>query len=90
MDRDRNIILLLVASGRITAGEAERLITAWNESRETGWILLLCLAVACLAHFHLRELLPVLSHFFNAQISALAGAVQQAFWPINELLGGLL
>ena len=89
MDHDRSTILSLVASGRITAGEAERLLAAWNESRETAWILLVCLAFACLAQFHLRELLPVLSHFI-AQIPALAEAVHHAFWPINELLGGLL
>ena len=90
MDRDRSTILALVASGRITAGEAERLLTAWNDSRETAWILLLCLAFACLAHFHLRELLPVLSHIIHAQIPALAEAVHHAFRPINEFLGGLL
>jgi hypothetical protein len=90
MDRDRSTILSLVASGRITAGEAERLLAAWNESRETGWILLLCLALACLAQLHLRELLPVLSHFIDALLPAMAEAVHDAFRPINELLGGLL
>jgi hypothetical protein len=90
MDRDRSTILALVACGRITASEAERLLAAWNESRETAWILLLCLAFACLAQFHLRDLLPALSHFINAQVPALAEAVHHAFWPINEFLGGLL
>lgn len=90
MDRERSTILALVAAGRITAVEAERLLAAWNDSRETAWILLLCLAFACLAHFQLRELLPALSHFIDAQIPALAEAVHHAFWPINGLLGGLL
>lgn len=90
MDRDRSTILSLVASGRITAGEAERLLAAWNESREIAWILLLCLAFACLAPTPLHELLPVLLHFINAQVPALAEAVHHAFRPINELLGGLL
>ena len=90
MNSDRRVILSLVAAGRITAAEAERLLVAWNDSRETAWILLLCLAFACLAQLHLHEILPNLMHFFNAQIPALAEAVQHALSPINELLGGLL
>jgi hypothetical protein len=85
MDRERSTILALVASGRITAGEAERLLAAWNDSRETAWILLLCLAFACLAHFHVRELWPLLAHL----IPALAEAMHHASWPLNKLLGGL-
>ena len=90
MDRDRSTILSLVASGRITAVEAERLLTAWNDSRETAWILLLCLAFACLTQFHLHELLPVLLHFINVHIPTMAAAVHHALLPVNELLGGLL
>jgi len=90
MNTDRRAILSLVAMGRITAAEAERLLAAWNESRETAWIVGLCLAFACLAQLHLRELLPILMHFFNARIPALAEAVDHALRPINELWGGLL
>ena len=90
MNTDRRVILSLVAAGRITAAEAERLLVAWNDSRETAWILLLCLAFACLSQLHLHEILPNLMHLFNAQIPALAEAVQHALSPINELLGGLL
>ena len=90
MGTDRRTILSLVASGRITAREAERLLAAWNDSRETAWILLLCLTFACLAEFHPHEFLPVLLHFFNARIPAMAEAVDHALLPINELLGGLL
>ena len=39
MNTDRRAILSLVATGRITASEAERLLVAWNDSRETVWIL---------------------------------------------------
>ncbi len=90
MDTDRRTILSLVAAGRITAGEAERLLAAWNDSRETAWILLLCLMVACLAQFRLHELLTQLLHFINAQIPVLAEAVHHALSPINKLVGGLL
>ncbi len=63
MNTDRRVILSLVATGRITAAEAERLLAAWNDSRETAWILAFGLAFACLAQLHLRELLPILMHF---------------------------
>jgi|HubBroStandDraft_1064217.scaffolds.fasta_scaffold2092886_2 hypothetical protein len=90
MNTDRRAILSLVAMGRITAAEAERLLAAWNESRETAWIVGLCLAFACLAQFNLRELLPILMHFCSAQIPALAGAVHHALWPITGPIGGQL
>jgi hypothetical protein len=90
MDSDRRTILSLVASGRITAGEAERLLAAWNDSRETAWILLLCAAVACLAQFRLHELFPLLLHFINAQIPAMAADVHRFLAPVTGLLGGLL
>lgn len=87
MNTDRRAILSLVASGRITASEAERLLAAWNDSRETAWILALGLAFALLAQLHLRELLPMFMHLFNAQIPALAETVR-ALSPITNLLGG--
>jgi hypothetical protein len=90
MNTDRRAILSLVATGRITAAEAERLLAAWNDSRETAWILALGLAFVLLAQVHLRELLPMLMHLFNAQIPALAEAVHHAFSPVTDLLGGLL
>ncbi len=90
MNTDRRVILSLLAMGRITAAEAERLLAAWNESRETAWIVGLCLAFACLAQLHLRELLPILMHFCSAQVPALAGAVHHALSPIAELWGGQL
>jgi len=90
MNTDRRVILSLVAMGRITAAEAERLLAAWNDSRETAWILALSLAFACVAQLHLRELLPILMHFFNARTPALAEVVNHAVSPITELLGGLL
>ena len=90
MNKDRRAILSLVATGRITLSEAERLLVAWNDSRETVWILALSLAFAWLAHIHLHELLSILMHLLSAQIPALAESMQHAFLPITDLLGGLL
>ena len=90
MNSDRRTILALIAMGRITPAQAERLLAAWNESRETAWILVLCALFACLAQLHLHELLPGLVHFLNAQVPALAEATRKALSPITELMGGLL
>ncbi len=39
MERERQTILSLVALGRITPREAERLLAAWNTRREEIWVL---------------------------------------------------
>ena len=83
MSSDRSAILALVAMGGITPGQAERLIAAWNDGRETAWILATCLAFALLAQLHLGELLSSLLHFFNAQLPALSEAMRHALLPIR-------
>lgn len=90
MNNDRRTILALIAMGRITPVQAERLLSAVNESRETAWILGLCLAMGCLAQLHLHELLPGLMDLFNAQIPALFEAVHHALSPFANFLGGSL
>lgn len=49
MNNDRRAILSLVAAGRITAQEAERLLALWNDDREWLWGAVLCL-LAGMAH----------------------------------------
>lgn len=90
MNSDRRTILTLIAAGRITPMQAERLLAAVNESRETAWILALCLAGACLAQLHPHELLPGLMHFLNAQVPLLAETMHQALSPITKFFGGSL
>lgn len=90
MNTDRRTILALIAMGRITPSEAERLIAAWNETRETAWILAISLAFVCLTQFHLHEVVPSFLHFLNAQIPAIAQAMHRALSPITDSLGGLL
>jgi hypothetical protein len=88
MNTERRAILSLVAAGRITPAEAERLLAAWNEGRESLWIFACSLIFACLAQLHLQELLKELLHFLSAQ--SLAGAMPQALSPITDFLGGIL
>jgi hypothetical protein len=48
MKRERQAILSLVALGRITPRDAERLLAAWNAGREELWAVGVC-AAACIA-----------------------------------------
>ena len=72
MSSDRRAILGLIAMGRITPVEAERLLAAWNEGRETAWLIVLGLMFALMAQIHLHELIAMLMHFVNAQAPAVA------------------
>jgi hypothetical protein len=56
MNYERRVLLSLVAAGRITAAEAERLILAWEnpawrDARDWVWIAVACIA-ACLLQAH--------------------------------------
>ena len=90
MNRDRRTILSLVAAGRITVSDAERLLAAWNDSRETAWILLLCLAFACLTQVHLGALLARAAQIIAIGLPALATALQHTVLLITNFWGGLL
>ena len=71
MSSDRRAILALIAMGRITPEQAERLLAAWNESRETAWILVATFGLAALTQIRAQEILPMLKHFVSAQVPAL-------------------
>ncbi|HXS78421.1 MAG TPA: hypothetical protein VN753_19740 [Terracidiphilus sp.] len=86
MDVDRRAILTLIAMGRITPAEAERLLAAWNESRETAWILIASFGFALLAQIHLHGLVPMLMHFINTQVPVVAEWLS----PLTGGIGGLL
>jgi hypothetical protein len=88
MNTDRRVILALIAMGRITPAEAERLLAAWDESLETAWILAISLVMVCLAQLNVHSLVPTLMHFFNAQVPALAEAAPRRSpitGPITDL-----
>ena len=71
MEKERQIILSLIALGRITPREAERLLAVWSLGREEFWIIAACMiasltqivpAPARMVHTLLPEGLPVLHH----------------------------
>ena len=72
MNGERRAILALIAMGRITPSEAERLLAVWNESRETAWILIASIGLALLRQVNLHEVMRVLGRLVSVQISGLA------------------
>ncbi len=92
MKRDRQIILSLVALGRITPAEAERLLAAWNAGREELLVLATFLVVG------LTEFLPGLAHLIRHQAQHLAytllpegiPGVHHALMAISYWMGGIL
>ncbi len=53
MTTDRRTILSLIALGRITPREAERLLMVLNEKHEMRWIAASCFALAIATQVHL-------------------------------------
>jgi hypothetical protein len=84
MKRDRQVILWLVALGRITPAEAERLLAAWNADREELLVLAACLVIS------LTESLPVLAHLAHTLLPEGIPGVHHAITAISYWMGGVL
>jgi hypothetical protein len=89
MSSDRCVILHLLAQGRITPAEAERLFIAGNEGRELLWILAVCLSVTVLVQVHLRELLPGLLDLAHGLLPVASLTLQHTLSVFNQVLGGI-
>jgi hypothetical protein len=61
---DRKRVFKLLAMGRISAAEAERLMAAWQASRESSWILIGCIGVVLVAQLNMGAL-PVIQHLVH-------------------------
>ncbi len=84
MKRERQAILSLVALGRITPREAERLLAAWNAGREELWVIGVFVAV-CVA-----QCLPALEQLVHALAP---GGVLELLHGVSVMmcrLGGVL
>jgi hypothetical protein len=79
MQTDRRAILHLVAVGRISPSEAERLLIAWNEGREAQWALAACVVIALVAQLKPQEWLP-----------GVWASLHPAILLVNHLIGGIL
>ena len=84
MKRERQAILWLVALGRITPREAERLLAAWNVGREEFWVLAACFVI-CLAEF-----LPAVARLARVLLPGGIPGLHHAVTAISYWIGGVL
>lgn len=78
MSDHRKEILRMVMAGRITPLEAERLLMAWNEERESRWVFGACAAPAVVNFAH-----AVWLHIVNS------GGIHSAAGLVSWILGGV-
>jgi hypothetical protein len=69
MQQDRRTILSLVALGRITPAEAERLLIVWNETREGVLVFIACIVLALFSQIKMQQDLRALLHFAYAMLA---------------------
>jgi len=93
MFSNRRAILSLVAHGRISAAEAERLIAVCSGDREAWWMLAGCALCAGLIQFH--ALCGIQPHTVGAMTqllrAAIVGSTRELHYVISHiatLLGG--
>lgn len=84
MERGRQTILSLVAVGRITPHEAERLLAAWDAGREELWMLAACALIGVI------EWGPALIQFAHQLLPVRTAAVHHAVAAITYWMGGML
>jgi hypothetical protein len=90
MQTDRRAILSLVALGRISPSEAERLLVAWNQGWETFWVGAACIAAVLLAQFDATQALPGLAHFAQSLLSGRIFPLHHALVLLSHFFGGSL
>lgn len=79
MHRERQAILSLIALGKITPRDAERLLAALNAGREEFWVIGAC-ATACLAQF-----LPEVARLVQSLLP-----IRHVLAAITYWMGGIL
>ncbi len=78
MDTACRAILQLVAQGRLTPLDAERLLRTWNDRRETAWVMACVAVIAVAGQMHASAALAVpLAHIGHALLR------------VNQFLGGM-
>lgn len=84
MKQERQAILSLIALGRITPEQAERLWAASNAGREELWAAGVC-AAACLA-----QMLPALARLAHSLLPGGLPGVLHAASAVTYWIGGVL
>jgi hypothetical protein len=89
MQSERRAILGLVAAGRISALEAERLLRVGNDAREEIWIVAACLLI-CLTQVHLHLSLDWAGHLIEGFAREVVSAWSAAFSMLTKGMGGTI
>ena len=90
MPNGRRTILSLVALGRISPAEAERLLIAWNEGRESFWLCFALVAATLLAQLDPHQAFPSLVHLWQPLLSLKTMPLHHAAAVVHRLFGGTL
>jgi hypothetical protein len=88
MDMNRRRVFQLLQTGRITAAEAERLMAAWQASRERMWILMGCIGIGLMAVLNLGVAPVVQSLVHTLKASELIHAGAAMVVGLGTSLGG--
>jgi hypothetical protein len=90
MQSDHRVVLHLLAIGRLTPAEAERLLLAANDSREGIWMFAAVMVIACVAELSAGHLPAELNHAFTAILPASLAVIHQVSSNVIRNLGGVL
>ena len=90
MQSDRRTILHLIAIGRLTPREAERLIAAWNEGREVLMLLAAVLIFAVVSQFHSGVLAVEMARLLNICAAGTLSILHAVAVNLSHYLGGSL
>jgi len=90
MPNGRRTILSLVALGRISPAEAERLLIAWNQGRESFWVFAACVTALGMALSDPHHALQGLVHFAESLLSGKVVPVHPALAMISRWIGGTI
>jgi hypothetical protein len=83
------MILHLVALGRLSPADAERLMAAWSLKREDAWLLPACLLMLVLPHHAPLHALLGGVYLFFSHLPGSIGYLGQIFSQLHHLTGGL-
>lgn len=86
---DRKVIFSLIAMGRITPAEAERLLAVSNDRSETVVAIAVCAAALLLTQMHGHGLASWISHFLRSLQPVVTTVLNNAHNVVAQLLGGI-
>lgn len=84
MQKERRIILSMIALGRITPREAERLLAVWSLGREEFWVIAACMVAS------LTQIVPSLARMVHTLFPEGLPGLHHAVMAITYWIGGVL